>query len=227
MGAMRKILSPASPQLVNYNFTDIAAGTGVTEFYGGRLGDNVLYSYALSSNKFYSSRVTTDALAKTVGSYAIMVDVDFDVKFNQPKIINGKAIVNIPFGAEGLAASSLDMYCVAKLLKWDGTSGALLGYASGAALVTGGLADEAFLTGMNAVEIPLENVHFKKDETLRLNVELIGKTGQLNSAQMFIGHDPQNRPTSGFETVPAGNPVLTFGTAPSILNVQIPFKLDI
>ena len=224
---MRKLLSPASPQLVNYNFTDIAAGTGVTEFYGGRLGDNVLYSYALSNNKFYSSKVMTDLISISVNSYAIMVDVDFDVKFNQPKIMNGKAIVNIPLGAEGLAASSLNMYSVGKLYKWDGTTETLLGYASGAALVTGGLADGDFITGMNAVEVPLENVHFKKDETLRLTVQLIGKTGQLNSAHMFIGHDPQNRPTSGFETVPAGNPVLTFGTSPSVLSVQIPFKLDI
>ena len=224
---MRKLLSPATPQLVNYNYTDIAAGTGVTEFYGGRLGDNIITSYALSSSKFYSSKVMTDATAKTVASYALMANVDFDVKFNQPKIINGKAIVNIPLGAEGIAASSLNIYTVGKLYKWDGTTETLLGFASGAELITPGLADGDFITGMNAIEISLDNVHFKKDETLRLNVELWGFSGQVGSAQLFIGHDPQNRPTSGFETTPAGNPQLTFGTAPSVLSVQIPFKLDI
>lgn len=224
---IEKVVGAGAEQLVNYNFTDIAAGTGVVEFYGGRLGDNVKASYALLNNKFYSSRVLTDNDCAS-SAYVKYLDLDFDIEFNLPKTINGNVLVNIPVGAQGLDPTTLYMFPAVRIRKWDGTTETELGYASGGILYSPGLGDGDFIYGMGALGIPIINVNFKKGETLRVTAELWALNGLGTPAQqIFIGHDPQGRATSGYETTPTGNPQLTFGTTPSVFTVQVPFKLNI
>lgn len=230
---IKKVLAGGGSELVNYDFFDIAAGTGVITFYLGQTSYNGASSAILSNQTFYSDKVATvfQTAASPVSSqlsgsiWTKFQDLDFDVALNKPLNFKGTAIVNIPFGMYEGDDTQPFHYINARIRKWDGTTETEIAQASGSVYnkSTGGASTYGY--GLSAIKIPMSSTyHFKKGETLRLTLEQYGKKGAIDNAHVtvyyMLGHDPKNRATSPTE-------VYTFGTEPTIATLQIPIKLDI
>lgn len=209
--------------LANYDYTDIAAGTGIEEFYAGiSSGANML-----SNVKFYSDKVFTLALGSGAATFVQAVSGAFNVTMNLPRIIGGLSVVNIPFGMWTTStAHTFSFYTVAEVVRVsDGAATSLVSGAGRIQALPFTAADNKH--GMNAIVLDIPRTKFKKGDVLRLNAQLWeAKTaGTASTYYVWMGHDPMNRASTDEELAQAAN--RTFGTDPSILTFQVPFKLDI
>lgn len=209
MAGIPQNFAAISNVLPTYNFTDLAAGTGIITFYAG----NTIDLNLLSNNTFYSDTVSKSASVSTSGAYAKDLDLDFDCLLNRPLVIQGKVVVNVPI----LVTNSLaDVYgyVVVRLRKWDGvTETEIADNTSSVAFVNGG--SKYLMTGTD-LNIPLTT--FKKGEYLRLTVEGWAKyVGLQDSATIKIGCDPMNRSADWDGS----------GAVPSRLVLQLPVRLNL
>lgn len=209
-----------------YDYTDIAAGTGIEEFYPGVASNAVV----LAPNKFYSSRTMIANNFATGSSGAWMNDTNFDVLLNLPRTMKGKATISIPLGiqAEGNAILH-STFVKATLRKWDGTNSTDLVSGSTDLLQWTSTAANAYVYAMASVILEVPQTHFKRGETIRLNFTQWGQNA-ANGAYFFFGCDPANRATSNFNKeahpIDATFTPLTWGTDPSITTAQLPFRID-
>lgn len=175
-----------SPVIANYDFVDIASGTGYINFYAGNTVDDTILS-----NFSYYSDVMWHSGSTSSGSYALVIDLDFDTTLNRPLDLKGLGIVNIPFC---LADNNSSDYgkVVVTLRKWDGaTETDIVSNESREFTAVG-----TFTYTMLAVDLNIPLTHFKIGETLRLTIQGYGKTSG-NSVTYQIANDPKNRTTNG------------------------------
>jgi len=202
--------------LTNYDWVDIAAGTGIEKFYGGTVSG----ARVLSNETFYSDTVLDySACADTSGVFVERFDHDYDVEFQRPVTIKGTCIVNIPEGIYLTNNGTAEVYSVAALRKWDGTTEThmISGHTIAKQITHPANAN---MRKVGCVYLDVPKTHFKIGETLRLTVGFYTKCGAIASSYTYYGHDPENRATL------TGDPV-TFDTDPNKLIVQVPFRLDI
>lgn len=216
--SVQAVVQAGGAELVNYNFSDISAGTGYVTYYAGTVsGANVL-----SNNTFYSCDVMSYALI-TSAAYEMAIEEDFDVKFNTPQNIRGDALITIPLGFSTVGApagQNCFAYAVTKIRKWDGTTETEIAASSTPVFNIPVTAVGAYRPYTSRVSIP-DIVHFKAGEYLRLTTLVYTKeTTTPNNHYVVIGHDPMNRST-------ASGALFDFGTQTTVLKVQIPFKLNI
>jgi hypothetical protein len=192
--------------LANYNFVDIAAGTGYINFYAGTTVDK----YLLSNFTFYSNTyVNTVSLT---GADAKLLDLDFDTVLNRPLDIKGLGIVNIPVYRAGIGGGfTSHIYCVVTLRKWNGAETDII--ANTSTDVTGTVDPEY---KMLAVDLDIPLTHFKIGETVRLTIAVWG--GSSGGGQPgAIAYDPMNR-SALWDTT---------GACPSKLILQLPVRLNL
>ena len=219
------LFPPRGEQLVNYSFIDIADGTGVVVFYGGTTESSLVSGARLATNKFYSQNVATTS--NKVGqqlAFGKYHDIDFDVDFLMPQNIKGNVVINVPSGIQinadpGLGSSFIN----ARVRKYNSSGETELTGSTGVsgAIIANDGAINTYVYNMDCIEATIPLTHFKAGETLRLTIEMwIRTTDASTDCDFFFGHDPQGRATSDGE-------VNTFGTEPSTLTFQVPFKLNI
>lgn len=197
-----------SSVLANYNFVDIASGTGYINFYAGKTVDLKI----LSNNTYYSDDVYSENSTNS-GTFSAIIDNDFDVLLNRPLDIKGVGIVNVPAlittSGGGVAG---EFYIRATLRKWDG--------ATETDIVTN---DSDTFTDydvyhMTAIDLTAPLTHFKIGETLRLTVAVWAKrSGGVGVTTVRCAHDPANRSASWDTT----------GAVPSQLIFQCPVRLNL
>lgn len=200
--------------IASYNYTDIAEGTGVIEFYGatGELDSGAFYY--LTTNQDYTKETTTSGDADySLTTYTKAVDVDFDLaEFNLPKDIGGTARSFISFwignGSTSLAGS---VYVVVKIRKWDGTTETEIASAQGQTEAQPDVVTKNY--HFSNIEIDVPRTHFNIGETLRITVEVWGISTDASEGAIEVGliHDPNN--------AAQGSAEFTF------FKSQIPFKL--
>lgn len=206
--------STASPTLASYSYTDIAEATGIQIFYGGNTMQETTKTYVLFGQTILSHNTLTASTAVLTGSYAKVLDLDFDLApFNLPKNIKGTAYVAMGILIGWDATSTVNGYVIAKLRHWDGTTETEI--ASGQTETLSNVNQSASLKGNRLVKMTVPLTHFKKGDTLRLTLEGWSNcTGApAGSDLMYIYHDPKNR-----------NGTATFS---EILEAHIPFNLDL
>lgn len=217
--------------LANYDYTDIASGTGYSVFYGGNSYDgSVSGAYLIANNTFYSANITTTCIIGNTLTGPI--EMDFDTQFNLPRTIKGKVIVNVPFGigrkdAEtgGTATGNIS----GAVIHYDGTTETVLGeFRTDAFTVDDDVVTINNKTLSGTVEI--SETDFKKGDYLRINLRVWGKTVDNIARWMGIGHDPKNSedPATTAHTTPLviyDSGSSTYGN--TIMEVHVPFKLDL
>lgn len=215
---------PPEAAVASYDFTDIAEGTGVIKFKGFNFeASGGVASYAMSTQDIYSAKVATQIgkWSGTGSSWSLRQNMNFDlVPFNAPKIIKGTATIEGTFGVQATGVNDVHSQVIFNIQHWDGTTAITLGTAATEILdaATVGWIFKTFV-----LTAPLDNTHFKKGDTLRVNAQLLGMmdTGDPTDCDMIIGHDPQNRDyTSGALEISAT-------ASHTILNFYIPFNLDL
>jgi len=191
--------------IASYNYTDLAEGTGVVIYYGLTNKDNAATNYMLSSQAIKSSSNSTNII--TAGTN---VNCNFDLtSFNIPKEIKGTAYY---FG--GICGySGMTGYITVQIQKVSG------GVESNCSSV---IQSETFTMGAGEgggqfclMAIPLTQTHFKKGDTLRLNV-IFYKTG--GGSAMGFTHSPTNMDTG--QAYPSLYPNVT-----TQLKLYIPFAI--
>lgn len=220
---LNKKYQSASGVIASYNYTDIAAGTGITNFYAGEVsisGSSI--SRILSNVEFYSNSISTEDYTGTDTSYTEKFDLDFDVLINKNFVIEGKTNVNIPvmIGITGSNdGASMSAYVVVKLRKWDGTTETEIAsnttklfYAENAV----GADEETAVYDISAVYLDIPQTIFKTGEYLRLTCIGYAKRVQDGTYHFKLGYDPMNR---SIDWDAAGSP--------SSLILQIPQRLDL
>lgn len=214
--------------LASYNYTDIASGTGIVDFYAGKTVD----LHRLSNISFYSDVVmTTYASASQLSDWTTAWDLDFDVEFIVPTTIGGKTVCVVPLGIYQVSPhgfARLRNTVTVKHVTATGTETTLAtNLGTGIPLFAETATKYAYC--LDSVDLNITQTQFKAGETLRLT--MLGQAKQESpDAQSFvylIAHDPKGRAKmyDGDET--AGREVYTFGTAPTTLIFQVPLKLDL
>lgn len=195
--------------LANYDFVDIASGTGYITFYGGNTVDLRL----LSNKIFYAQDVSTNSSTLVNGASTKRMDLDFDVLLNRPIDLKGTAIVELPFYVTS-SGNTAFWYFTLRVRKWDGVTETEIATNDSASYSQGGT--NAYY--MTAIDITIPLTHFKIGETIRLTVECWGyTTGGGVTATVKCGHDPRGR-TTGWDTS---------GAVPSTLLFQCPVRLNL
>ena len=159
------------PQLINYDYSDIASGTGYETYYLIESEDSSGKDYHLVSQRDYSNSV---AMVVTLSSTE---DHDFDLTaFAIPMTIGGTALLSVPMSGNG------DLAIHATIYKWNGTSEVAVSSEISSLHKTG--------VKMFFIEIPIPNTHFSAGETLRLRMRVDNSDG-FNNAR--YGIDPADR----------------------------------
>ena len=189
-------LFPSRPEyLANYDYFDVAEGTGVEVYYGAK-GDNGEY---LAVGTTIASEEIASYIEQTVAATATKYfDFDFDIEYNLPKNIKGDLLASVPMGiyANTTTAREFDYYVIVKASHWDGATETLLG--TGTSVTTTSEIETDGLLGSARTHLVRANIatnrHFKKGEKLRITVEgwFSGKGAPLE-CWIIIGHDPQGR----------------------------------
>lgn len=217
------ILTGAPAAVASYDYTDIAAGTGIETFYCGQTSG----AYMLSTTPFYSDATLSSHLL--VGaSYAYTLEASFATILNLPKIIKGDTIVNVPIGVQSTdtGKSFLDHVRVTLQKVTDDTpTDIATGLSSKHSFSSLNAGDYGY--SMACARLVCPRTHLKAGDYLRVYVELYTQNENTGNHYHFIGHDPKNRATSASNPVGHAAALLTFGTDPSLLTAQIPFKIDL
>lgn len=192
--------------LANYNFVDIASGTGYIIFYAGNTVDLKL----LSNNTYYSDTILESGDTGNV-AYTTIHDHDFDVLLNRPLDISGLGVVNIPVCIVNGYGTNATIRATVTLRKWNGAETDIISNVSRELVV-----NNATTYTMLAVDLNAPLTHFKKGETLRLNILIEGKVSTGTSSFKYA-HDPMNRVTGWDST----------GAVPSKLSFQCPVRLNL
>lgn len=194
--------------LVNYDYSDIASGTGYKIFYAynERLSGSVV-NYRLDSNPIYSYDIETSGASAV--AYTIVKDLDFDVLFNKPQNIKGDIKFIIPVRAGG--GGSPYVYFIVYVMKWDGATETILATCQSPEL------EAVTLPKTISMSANVAKTHFKSGEYLRVTVQMVAKSNPASTFAVF--HDPMNRDGWG----------VTVGTtiATTKLQVHVPFVMDL
>jgi hypothetical protein len=170
----------ASPAQVNYDFVDIANGTGYETYYLIESEDSGGKDYHLTPQTDYSNSVMI-----SITSGASPSDIDYDLSpFVFPRTINGTALISLSIRGSNNITPTYAVY----LYRWDGTTETQLGTAQ---LTT------AALTGniMLYFRIDIDNEIIPAGQQLRCRVVLTNATG--TAAQ--YGIDPAGRTDAGLD----------------------------
>lgn len=211
MAGIPQNFSAVSNVLANYDFVDIASGTGYINFYAGTTVDLKL----LSNFTFYSDTIVETAATGSEIVYTLRYDHDFDVLLNRPIDLAGLGIVNIPvFTQNPNGAIYSDLYATVILRKWTG------------AVETDIISNDSSVQSivntsqykMLAVDLNVPITHFKKGEYIRLSIMIYSRIRSAGSVTTYqYAHDPLNRVTGWDAT----------GAVPSKLTFQCPVRLNL
>lgn len=224
--SFNKVIPSGTPSLTSYDFIDISTGTGYRTYFGGAVASGAVTNYQLSDSEFYSDRITTighSAIGTGATSYGLMQDLDFDVQFRIPQVLEGTAIIVVPRAislSSNQTSRTYDSYVYTKIRKWDGSTETEIAGASGSIMTAAGYDNQH----QTAIKVVVPRTKFKKGDTLRVTAEHYLRFRNDNSDGSYaIGHDPKSR---GYSTLPNDTEV-NWASCASIMTATIPFKVDI
>lgn len=209
--------STATPAIASYSYTDIAEGTGTIVYYGASEEDSASLSYFLSAVPTLSSQIGTGAIS-VPATFTKMLDLDFDLSlFNIPQRIKGTGRVIYTNSAKGGTNDAVDTYVILKLRKWDGTTQTELASVQ-STTETLGSSGGTLTSKENNLSMTIPETHFNKGETLRLTMEVWGKTNATPfNGQVQLAHDPKDRDDTDY----------LLDADSSIMEAHIPYMLDV
>ena len=108
----------ASQSVVTYNYTDVANGLGVSNFYAAPVADSTGSSYILTPDTFPGGKSGVGDLSTHPVLAGNVAELDFDLSaFNITQTVKGTATISCTMYRTSLTAT-----CKFQLKKWDGTS---------------------------------------------------------------------------------------------------------
>ena len=212
--------------LANYNFFDIADGTGIVNFYGSQsiMSGLIVLAYLTSDGTQYSGKVV-EKVKPPINATTKVSDINYDVTFNLPQRIKGQARLSVTQGTLASGGVNCQVFLITKLYHVN-SAGAEDLMASADTQTT----DEADSGGTQAsvtrnlnYDLSSQIWSFKAGDKLRLNIECWGISG--NNANNVVGYgiDPQDRDDS---VTPDGT-ICISASDTTQMKLAIPFILDL
>lgn len=219
---IKKVVAGEAGNLVNFDYFDIAEGTGIKNFfafqsYASGAGSSGIKYFLTGDNTIYSNKIAEKVQSTGDGIWRDKKNVNYDLEFNLPKIIYGQARVSVTQGIK-VQSGTNDIQVIFELRKVSGGVSTIM--ASGATVITEKTASTSSETKNVPLDLTSQKWKFKKGDILRLNTALWEKGGDINS-WMGYGSDPQDRDdiADTVVVIPAGETTQ--------LKLQIPFIIDI
>lgn len=210
--------SAPSGAIATFDFFDIAEGSGRINFF---IASTTTNSFMTTDESLYSNDITLKE--ERNGSTIELSDIDYDISFNRPKIINGIIRISITTGANwggsGIAAVFLvlNLYHVAT----NGTTETQIGAVDVNTPTVTANTTNNLISKTHTLEFDSGGkVHFKKDEILRLTIKHNGSGGNTTAITGY-GIDPKDR--NDF-SIPGAEKIIN-DTETTQLKVQVPFVL--
>lgn len=198
--------------LANYDYQDLAAGTGIVSYYaakGGSAGTGIL-----TTTKVYSRPYLSSAAANVL-AYTKLIDLDFDMIVNKHITIRGSTIINVPISYTGDLGNGYTTYCYvkARIRKWDGVTETEIASGDSDEVSNGG----SILYAMLGPIVTTISTRIKSGEYLRITIEVWGKSSSASLGYQAVGvaYDSMNR-TTGWDAS---------GVCPSNLIIPIPMRI--
>lgn len=216
-------------ELINYDYYDVANGTGYQIFYGASCNNT---AYITSSTKINSeSRKTMASSANLSTTYAAIQNVNFDITFNTAKNIKGDIMVNVPIGIQNRDGGDAGfyMYGVVRVYHYDGATETQLGSTATSKEVLGDIVNLARLSNNFCFKITQATIkHFKAGETLRVNIITYFKASAINYACAYgFAHDPSGRYDKGEAVGSYSDAKIIDDTDTTTLSIHVPFVINI
>jgi len=225
--SISKVL-PASPAVAsaNYDYFDIAEGTGIQNFYGAQAeaSGGILVAF-LTTDKTICSNKVTEKVAMTPNSpMQNRSELDYDVTFNKSRIIRGNPRLSITQGLSVSGGVQVFVRLWTFLYHVDGKTSTETLMASGATIQT---AVDALSPSSDTRLIPYDLKgkiwHFRKGDILRLTVQLWSKVGNNADCEAGYACDPADRN----DTEQGSLSIIIEDEDTTQLKLSIPFVLDI
>jgi|TARA_R100000501_G_C2621848_1_gene115085 uncharacterized protein YdeI (BOF family) len=203
----------AGTSLVNYDWTDLAAGTGNKVYYGFCYKDeDGAKTYHLNENQFYSAEIESNAAVSANGNF---IDKDFDLLFNKPVTVRGNLWVEC--STERHLDGATKSYVQIKVRKWDGATETEIASGTSKAMSAGGAGSVDQDTLL--IKINLTGTKFASGETLRVTALIVVEDYVANGGyDVTLAHDPTGR--QGTYIQPASDDSET-----TVFKVTVPFKI--
>lgn len=217
--SIRKVIPASLPQATaTYDFFDIAEGTGIQNFYAGQsISSGALIHTGFLTTDSSMLSVKTSEKRHDVAGFGS--DVDYDVLFNLPKTIKGNVRITYSQGVNrdvGTPAISL----VFRLYKVSNGVETIIGSKAEGTETSRGIAGQE--SDQHNLLIVAPKTHFKRGDTLRLNVQMYGIVGAAVNT-IGYGCDPSNRT----DIVDASGSIVISSGETTQLKVGVPFVIDI
>ena len=218
--------------VVSYDYINYSTG----RYYGVFFGINADFTSGVTRNKVYSGMIHHNSANSPTfvdqDTEYEMFDIDFDIPFIKPRIVEGDIYLQVPHGLHNLTAQStkVAIKLTGQIFHYDGTTETQLGsdavgeYVGSTSIGLGGVF--SFITTL-IINVPRRL--FKAGETLRVTLKQTGKrtdgAGGIATAG-GVGCDPNNRSdyTYVLDDLPGQNEVQVIETdQPTRMEIHIPF----
>lgn len=184
----KRVITQSSPNVVSYDYADIAEGSGFIDYYLFSSETNSAADYHLTNKtSVYSKIPYTQSAVTTTNSKVI--DLDFEIEFNMPRDIEGTAITQFYVGG-GATVDSISAYVVTTIYHYDGTTATSIGTAQSDTETWSTSARKLF-----CVPIDISSrQHFKPNDILRVNVAVWAvESNGASDTNVNLQHDPADR----------------------------------
>ena len=204
---------PPEVAIASFSFTDIAEGTGITNFFGMNTQNDAGVDHSLSQTAYFSDDIFTVAAGTAATASTKLLDLDFNLSaFNLPKIVKGTATFSVSWGF--IAGGFLyEAFIIARVKKNDVEIASVQSETiNGVSAGKGG--------NVTLMQVVLPQTHYKKGEVLRVTMELWAKklSGSGANGLFYIFHDPKARTDAAATTI---------GLETTISQMGIPFRIDL
>lgn len=208
--------------LITFNFTDAATGTGFITHFAGTIVSGALGT--LSQNAFFSTNVLHFAQTFSASVPTSIVAMDFDLKIDKPFRIEGDMLIEVPFAVYpgGTTTHNMNARTTIQRVDVDSVVSEISAEVSGANVRQVG-SNNTFADTMTSCNV-IPRTLLKPGESLRVKVEAFGWEDAGGGGNYLMGFDPRGRLTQ--DSLSDANGTFPAG-ANTIMKVHIPIKVDI
>lgn len=188
---LREPFTTTSPVVASVSFTELISGAGILTLNGFSMESSTGITYGLTPNTIHSDLVETKApLVLTGTSFAKIMDLDFDsLQSGVTRTMEGTAIANLTAGYEIAAPQIVDLYLIAKVRLWDGSTETEVASAQSKTFQENGV--NIIQSSNFTFPITIPNTVVPAGTSIRVTLELWAKgNGGGVNIDYYIGHSP-------------------------------------
>ena len=200
--------------VASFTFEELGSGTGTIVYQGISHSESGTEGFSLLTPIIESFTVQSIGAA-TGGSATLILDEDYDLLFNLPQNLNGKGRAIFTFFiSTSTGTGNNNTFVIVKLRKFSGAAETDIVSVQ---TETKNLAPSTIEGFQQVMEFDIPKTHFKKDDIMRITMEVWSQQTGTRPATVGYAHDPKNR----------NNTSIPDDDLTKQLQIHIPFVIDL